>query len=362
MSKTPPVSPDDFSKWRSPVRGAGNPEVMDNAFWKWCIRTRKSAYSANKEFGGPSPFSAGPGWCFDRMGQAHVALPDGRDVYIAGEHEDGYDPDFYIYNDVVIVDGEEITILGYPESVFPPTDFHTATLVGSEIFLIGNLGYTENCVPDKTQVFRLDTNTWHMRRVETTGTPPGWIYDHKAVKSDEEDAILISGGEIGAERSLENIDDYRLSLADFTWTKLTDRKWERWILERDDGEANGLWDIRSRSLARECGPAMEEAISQLPPEIAEFYATDVSDDDIEQIESLYKSPFTDNAAVEDEEEFGRYRLDVQGTTVRFDEDMDRIVVTIEGQLPAEVVNEIVAQLKEKLSRLEDTAYTVTRVG
>lgn len=289
-------------------------------------------------------------------------MPDGRDVYIAGEHEDGYDPDFYIYNDVVIIDGEDIRILGYSESVFPPTDFHTATLVGAEIFLIGNLGYSRNCVPDETQVFRLDTDTWQMTRVETTGTPPGWIHKHKAVKCDDEDALLIYGGEISEEQSLENINDYRLSLTDFVWTKLTDRKWERWILERKDGGCNSLWKIRSEILRRKYAPAMKQAESQLPPELAEFCSVDVSDDEIEQKEALYKSPFSDDVAVEDEEEIGRYRLDVQGTTVRFDEEWRRIVVTIEGQLPAEVVNQIVAELKERVSRLEGTAYTLTRVG
>ena len=65
------------------------------------------------------------------MGQAHVVLPDDRNVYIAGEHEGHYDPDFYIYNDVVIVDGDCIRILCYPESVFTLTDFHTATSLSS---------------------------------------------------------------------------------------------------------------------------------------------------------------------------------------------------------------------------------------
>jgi len=57
-------------------------------------------------------------------------LPDGREVLIAGEHEDYYDPDFFIYNDVVVraPDGK-FAIYGYSKEAFPPTDFHTATLL-----------------------------------------------------------------------------------------------------------------------------------------------------------------------------------------------------------------------------------------
>ena len=94
------------------------------------------------------------------MGQPSVTLPDGREVYIAGEHEDHYDPDFYIYNDVVVMDGDQCDILGYATDIFLPTDFHTATLVRDEIILIGNLGYPEDRDPTTTQVFRLNTRDW----------------------------------------------------------------------------------------------------------------------------------------------------------------------------------------------------------
>jgi hypothetical protein len=59
-----------------------------------------------------------------------------------GEHEDHYDPDFFIHNDVVVrtPDGE-VAIYGYPTEVFLPTDFHTATLLPASIVLIGSLGY-----------------------------------------------------------------------------------------------------------------------------------------------------------------------------------------------------------------------------
>ena len=77
-------------------------------------------------------------------------------MQVAGEHEDGYDPDFCIYNDVIVhhPDGR-LEIIGYPESLFPPTDFHTATLVGDRIIVIGSLGYQGSRVYGTTPVFAL---------------------------------------------------------------------------------------------------------------------------------------------------------------------------------------------------------------
>src|SRR5712691_10149821 len=96
------VTSELFKKWRSPRYGRANPERMNNPVWEWLIRSELTAYSANNEFEGPSSCDAGPCWCFSRFGQSSTELPDGRVVLIGGEHEDFYDPDFYIYNDVVV--------------------------------------------------------------------------------------------------------------------------------------------------------------------------------------------------------------------------------------------------------------------
>ena len=138
----PAVTADLFREWRTPRFGRANPERMNNPVWEWLIRSRLDAYSATQKLSGSSALEDGPGWCFNRFGQSSTKLPDGRTVLIAGEHEDHYDPDFNIYNDVVVrhPDGK-VDIFGYPVEVFPPTDFHTATLVGSRIIIVGCLGY-----------------------------------------------------------------------------------------------------------------------------------------------------------------------------------------------------------------------------
>lgn len=154
----PAIDHAELLAWRSPREVVDSPTLLDNPLWHWLVRTRHSAYSANKTFDGPSPFEAGPMWCFDRFGQSETTLPDGSVIHIGGEHEDYYDPDFFIYNDVTVVgpDGS-IEIRGYGREVFPPTDFHSATLAGNAIVIIGCLGHPKQRVAERTPVFRLAT-------------------------------------------------------------------------------------------------------------------------------------------------------------------------------------------------------------
>ena len=169
----PAVTKELYSRWRSPRLGKANPERMNNPVWEWLVKTRINAFQANDVLSGPSPFQSGPGWCFDRMGQSSNSLPDGRVIFIAGEHEDSYDPDFYIYNDVVIQhpDGR-IDLFGYPREIFPPTDFHSATVMGDQIIIIGNLGYPNDRHPDKTQVLSLNLKSFEISTVNTSGEMP----------------------------------------------------------------------------------------------------------------------------------------------------------------------------------------------
>jgi len=107
--------------------GCDNPEEIDEPFWAAMIRSGVDAWQAAQTFQEAAANS--PVWCAQRFGQSFTFLPDGRIVEIAGEHEDSYDPDFCIYNDVFVHDRGSVRIYGYPEHVFPPTDFHTATLI-----------------------------------------------------------------------------------------------------------------------------------------------------------------------------------------------------------------------------------------
>src|SRR5207253_4004449 len=141
---------------------------MDFPFWRDMIRTGCNAFAARQHFHDDHPFTqpvaqSGPIWCYERFGSSLTQLKDGRFVQIGGEHEDYYDPDFFIYNDVVIHDGQgDFQIYGYPREVFPPTDFHTATLCGNSIYVIGCLGYPEQRQQGFTPVYRLTLESWQI--------------------------------------------------------------------------------------------------------------------------------------------------------------------------------------------------------
>jgi len=160
----------------------------------------------------------GPRWTWERYGRATMMLPDGRIVHIGGTHEDFYDPDFCIYNDVFVQhpDGR-CSVYLYPKDDFPPTDQHTATLVGDDIILIGSCGYYDLREIGATQVMKLDTHKFRMTRLMTTGDGPGWISGHLAEKLDE-NRVLVAGGHILTSDGFQaNRQLFELNVARLTW-------------------------------------------------------------------------------------------------------------------------------------------------
>jgi len=216
---------DDFVAAKDRRFGRSNPELLNLPFWKAMVGSGAIAYRARETFPDEEPH-AGPIWCFRRFGKSITELPDGRIIEIAGEHEDSYDPDFCIYNDVIVHHGDgTFDIYGYPKECFPPTDFHTATLVGNYIYLIGNLGYPEDRKHGETPVYRLETSALEMEKVATSGVRPGWISRHKATRCGH-DSIRISGGKIwvlegDVEKYEDNENDFVLHLGTFAWSKVT---------------------------------------------------------------------------------------------------------------------------------------------
>lgn len=247
------VAPNEYRRHKSPCYGARNPERMDFPFWKDMIRTGGNAYSARCKFNDNSPF-ANPGavwfdfvrnlffgtrytspfanrgavWCYDRFGSSLTLLDDGRFVQIGGEHEDYYDPDFFIYNDVVIHDGRgDFQIYGYPRDVFPPTDFHTATLCPDGIYIIGCLGYMDQRQLGFTPVYRLELESWRIETIPTTGQMPGWIQKHRARYDPDRNVIRIAGGtrhvvdEDSTPELKDNAHQFELELTQLTWRRIT---------------------------------------------------------------------------------------------------------------------------------------------
>jgi ankyrin repeat protein len=216
------VSPAEFRQGRERRFGAGNPEALLERFCERMIRAGITAYQAAQLFKGKVEQAKAPVWCAQRFGQSITFLPDGRAVQIAGEHEDSYDRDFCIYNDVFVhhPDGT-ISIYGYPQSEFPPTDFHTATLIGRHIYVIGSLGYHGTRQYGKTPLYRLDTETLRVEELKSRGPAPGWIFRHRAVQSSPHQ-IRISGGTVATagdpEAHVENDRSFTLDIESLTWS------------------------------------------------------------------------------------------------------------------------------------------------
>lgn len=206
---------------KNPRFGITNPEIIKNEFWEAMIRSNVGAYAARSDDDSQDI----PIWCYQRFGKTITMLPDGRIVEIAGEHEDFYDPDFCIYNDVVVSDGKgNFQIYGYPKEVFPPTDFHTATLANNYIYIIGSLGYVNQRIPDETPVYRLNCKTFKIEKITTTGNKPGWISRHKA-EFQQPSQIYITGGKLwkiidGKYNLVDNTSDYILNLNNFEWSRV----------------------------------------------------------------------------------------------------------------------------------------------
>jgi len=130
---------------------------------------------------------------------------------------------------------------------FSPTDFHSATLVGNVIFIVGGLGYPEQRVEGRTPVFRLELETMVITPVEASGEAPGLIHRHSAELDADGCSIVIRGGELwlGPGRSMqENIDTWSLNVANGHWTRLSQLDWQRWTMLRVDRKPNRLWDLR----------------------------------------------------------------------------------------------------------------------
>ncbi|MBD2453117.1 ankyrin repeat domain-containing protein [Nostoc sp. FACHB-87] len=220
------VTPEQYFAGKQPRFGKSNPELMEIPFWQAMICHGCSAYAAKNFFDDTENWQDKV-WSYDRFGRSITQLADGRIIEIAGEHEDSYDPDFCIYNDVVVYQGDgSFQIFGYPQDVFPPTDFHSATLVGEYIYIIGNLGYFGTRIYHETPVYRLHIHTFVIEQVATDGEKPGWISKHKAIYQ-ETDKIHITGGNLWVinnekiEDYIDNSVDYVLDLSDLTWSRAT---------------------------------------------------------------------------------------------------------------------------------------------
>jgi hypothetical protein len=356
-----------FRTWRNARRGTHPAENQSNPYWSWLIQSGESSWSVNQLFAGPSSFDAGPVWSAERFGQSSTTLADGRVVLIAGEHEDYYDSDFFIYNDITIrhPDGR-IEILGFPEKNFPPTDFHTASVIDGKIIVIGNLGYPEQRKAGKTQILIVDPATWEIRQQPSTGEGPGWIHDHQATIEGE--SIIVRRGSVWTDHKnpiTENFDDWRLHLSDWRWERLTQRPVTVYELSRKDGEPNQLHDMAMWLFQNDHGllppleiPGLED--ENLLEELRDS-TKGVPPKDRAAFEHRYHPDEVDHKLLPNTEESLETRIEVQGVLVRYDEDWDSVRLVIEGELPEELIRKLREDLKSKLEKASGLPYLIRQM-
>lgn len=330
---------ESFLQQRRRVFGRSNPERLHVDLWEWMIRTGATSYRVRQQLGLPSnlagiadPNEADPDWGFDRYGMSRTLLPDGRIVCIAGECEDSYDPDFCIYNDVVVLtppagsrtvtrDTGKVEIYGYPEAVFPSTDFHSATLVGQHIYVVGRIGYVGTRDPSTTPVLRLDCATFSFATLPCKGEPPSWLHRHHAAYDAARHALTLRGGAIivpGKGAAVEQRAVYRLHLADARW-ECTARN-----------ERYRQFTLRTK---RRC-------VQTLPDDV--FHPRHV--------------PFTPLLLPVCSVDSYTALLDVHGVRVCLDDGGSEVDVLVEGELDPDVVTQLLDDLAANLAEANGTYW------
>jgi hypothetical protein len=338
------ISRELFDEQRRPKFGNANPERMELAFWDWMIRgaappatahpgilddvglmfregvlrSVHGPWRARDHFRIPLNREEGPIWTFDRMGRTCTRLADGRMLCVGGEHEDYYDPDFHIYNDVVAfrADGE-FEVYGYPREIFPPTDFHTATLIRNRVILIGCLGYPDERAPGVTPVYALDTATYRIEKIASSGEMPGWIFEHDAEFRRGQQVIVIKGGEqvvesrSGRQLTRRNVDDYELDVRTWAWRRVTHRNWRQFSIRQED---EGFFNF-------------EQSF---------------------EIETLL--PNSVEHSILPCEKSGRRRIGVRGVPVSLTVDTHEICVIVEGDLPKDLVLRVLDEVRSNAER------------
>lgn len=213
----------DYKAGKRRQYGNANPQRMVNEFWRAMVRAGASAFEARARFDDTRGLDD-PVWCFSRFGSSFTELPDGRLVQIGGEHEDFYDPDFCIYNDVVVHSGHgQFSIYGYSPDDFRPTDFHTATYHDDHIYIVGCLGYHGTRTYGTTPVYQVSCTNWSIVSMESTGENPGWIFEH-TTRLHEPEVLRVSGGKVAIENDGKEIHQalegsYTLNLRTMRWTR-----------------------------------------------------------------------------------------------------------------------------------------------
>lgn len=235
----PTISEQEYGMWMGARRGTEHAQLVSNRYWHASILGQYHKFEqAQEDWWMKNKRYATPQWHFCRFGHTETLLPNCSLFLIAGEFEDWYDPDFYIYNDVIEWQlGKLPEIYCYPSTDFPPTDFHTTVSVdnGNRLIIIGSLGYHDERDEDHIQVLQLDVSSRRIEKIKCIGDDPGWMDSVDAsVRSDGK--ILVKDGWKRCSSTLVNVEEYVLDPNTWKWEQLTNRNWHRIVISRKDSK------------------------------------------------------------------------------------------------------------------------------
>lgn len=328
-----------FELYQSPPMVEYRPTNITNPYYEWIVRHNLSPFDLAQIFN----LKCVPLWGMGRLGQSETPLPDGRVILIGGEYEDHYDPQFYIYHDVIIKhpDGK-IDIFVYPKAMFNPTDFHSATLIGEEIYVIGGVGYVNDRNYKSTPIYKLNIHSLDIKKIESRNHI-GLIGSHTAILKDNQ--IIIKGGQILSDDNtlMDNIDDWAFNPNTLTFKNLTNHVWQGFMVQRKDFHWLSLFDYHCLLFDRDYNPdEFEDKFNQLTNKLG-------IEPNLTTYQQIFIPPIYHHQDQDD-----KSAIWIDGIKIRYVDNLDDIGVYIEGQLSDDKVQLLADNLCYKLSKLENT--------
>lgn len=327
-----------FERYQTPMTVQNHPTNIANPYYEWVVRHNLSPFDLAQIFN----IEYVPLWGMGRLGQSETPLPDGRVILIGGEYEDHYDPQFYIYHDVIIKhpDGK-IEIFAYPKAIFSPTDFHSATLIDGEIYVIGGIGYVNDRNYNSTPIYKLNIHSFEMTKIESRNHI-GLIGSHTATLKDNQ--IIIKGGQILSDDNtmMDNIDDWAFNPKTLTFKNLTNHTWQGFVVQRKDFHWLSLFDYNCLLFDRDYNPdEFENKFNQLTNKLG-------IEPNLTTYQQIFIPPISHHQDQDDEN-----AIWIDGVKVRYVDNLSDIGVYIEGQLSDDKVQLLADNLCYKLAKLEN---------
>ncbi len=325
------------------------PSLNHEAIFQWRMKEDFSPYHIRQHLEKLGYTIEQPIWTFlSRMGQSKTLLPDETKVFIGGEYEDFYDPDFRVYNDIVIQkpDGE-IQLWNYSLEQFPATDFHVAHYDKNShsIFLIGNLGYPETRKEGITQVLKVNLKTMNIEQLACFGKMPSWLNHHEMKVINDDELEFKNGYLIKEKKYLRNLYTWRLSLRTLEWTFPEQTLFDHWTLK--SVHLYGFPFHECHSLLWDEEYCENEKFEQTKLEITEHYGKLPN----YQIYPQLFIPFENAQISHDDGEYRKHICSSHGFNFTFFEDDDLVEVIFPDVIPEDFQQKVIDDLKMKLEKI-----------